>query len=84
MRLITPQPPVSTDRYGAGGYRALFYLIITGLSLLVIYWVVIGLGKIIQNNNGQDSEGQDPGKTAHYYQGGVLQMLRYARSLPTD
>lgn len=85
MRLITPQPPVVNNRsgYGAGGYRAFIFLLIIGLSCLVICWTVIGLGKIIQNKNGQDSNGLDSGSSENYYQGGgILSMMRYARSLP--
>jgi hypothetical protein len=86
MRPITPSSrPVTDNRmsYRAGGYRALWWILVIGLSCLIILFSVIGLGKIIQNKIGQDSSGRDSRSNVDYYpEGGILSMMRYARSLP--
>ena len=75
MRPITPSSrPVTDNRmsYRAGGYRALWWILVTGLCLLGLYWGVIRLtqtvSRISENITGQKKEvmGYYPGVLGQY------------------
>ena len=91
MRPITPSSrPVTDNRkyYRAGGYRALWWILVTGLCLLGLYWGVIRLtqtvSNISENITGQDSPGQASSvseNNENYYPGpyqGFLGLYRMA------
>ena len=86
MRPITPSSqPVTDNRkyYRAGGYRALWWLLVTGLCIIGLYWGVIRLtqtvSEISENITGQDSKISE--NIQNYYPG-VLGLYRIARSEP--
>jgi hypothetical protein len=84
MRPVSPQPQLVNNRYGygAGGYRALWWILVTGLCLLGLYWGVIRLTQTVSNIS-ENITGQDSRSNVDYYpEGGILSMMRYARSLP--
>jgi hypothetical protein len=86
MRPITPSSrPVTDNRmsYRAGGYRALWWVLVTGLCIIGLYWGVIRLtqtvSEISENITGQDSKISE--NIQNYYPG-VLGLYRISRSEP--
>ena len=86
MRPITPSSrPVTDNRkyYRAGGYRALWWILVTGLCIIGLYWGVIRLtqtvSEISENITGQDSTGQVSNISKNldidYYPGGYRGVL---------
>jgi len=94
MRPITPQPKCSIIVRGwAGGYRTLMVIgaMLTGLLVIGLAGsMVIGPTKVsnkFENITGPDSHKEiskisETGQLSDNYQGGLLDMLRMARSSP--